>query len=97
MVQPPNPFHYFSGLTHGASYAHMGTYNDWLMSAQLAAGISVPVTARVRIGARGTYSSPLFHRPYASHTRSGASPYFEDAALLNTGFYRAMGLVSVAL
>lgn len=81
---------FFSGLRQGGQ-----TYNEWIVSGMLAIGTDVAISQGIALGLRGSYHAPAFHRPYTENTTSSTG--HEDAAILNTGFYRAMALVSVVL
>lgn len=86
---------YFIGLSSGP----YSTYNDWLVSGILSLGGDISVTRTVSLGLRGSYYAPAFHRPHTAqiggNAGNTAAPGYEDAAMLNTGFYKFMGLVSI--
>ncbi len=89
---------FFSGLSYGPIILTPGSgYSDWILSGVISAGADMAVSRRIRLGVRGSYQAPLLHRPYTRSTGALASPGFEDSAMLNTGFYRVMGLVMVSL
>jgi outer membrane protein W len=73
-------------------------YGATIISTQLMAGMDVNVNDRVSLGARGSYVIPTFNTPATSQTPWGtASPGFEEADAINTGFFRVMGNVKVGL
>lgn len=89
---------FYWGLSHGPmSLAPSTGYSDWLFSGIISAGTDIQVSSRIRLGVRGSYQAPLLHKPYTRDQGGLATPGYEDSAMLNTGFYRVMGLVMVSL
>jgi hypothetical protein len=72
-------------------------YDHVLGSAQLLVGADVMVSSSVGIGVRGAWLIPVINRPLEADVGNKAAPGFEEAAAMNTSFYRIMGSVSIAL
>jgi hypothetical protein len=90
-------WNYFEGMSHGPRYLFVPRYNDWLISGGLNVGMNFRVTRKTALGIRGSYAASLLHRPDLIESGLRATPYYEEASLMNTSFYRLMALVQVSL
>lgn len=89
----------YRGMNYGPSapngFAFRG-YDQWIGAGQLLTGADFHVTEGVALGVRLTYSQPLINRPVATNAGVFAAPGTEEAAAIDTGFYRALGTVKVS-
>lgn len=72
-------------------------YGQWIGSGQAMLGADFEVTSGVAFGARASYMMPLLNRPKTADNGVFATNGFEEAAAINTGFFKFMGNVKVAL
>lgn len=92
---------YYSGM-RGVQMGYPGIqqYNQLVGSGQLLVGSEVGVSENITLGARGSWLLPLINRPLNQDYPGGptgrtASPGFEEAAAINTSFFRLVGTVRV--
>lgn len=73
-------------------------YNQFVGAGQAILGADVSVSQDIGIGIRGALVQPLFNLPMTANTWVGTSaPGYEDAAIINSAFYKLMGTVRVNL
>jgi hypothetical protein len=66
-------------------------------SGQLLGGAEVALSKEAAVGIRGSWTVPLLNRPVTRDNGMNSAPGFEEAALINTSYYKIMGTVSVDL
>jgi outer membrane protein W len=88
---------YYQGMGRLIRPGMLMPYDHVLGSAQLLVGADVMVSSSVGIGVRGAWLIPVINRPLEADVGNKAAPGFEEAAAMNTSFYRIMGSVSIAL
>jgi hypothetical protein len=87
---------YYDGMSRGPSLPFQ-YYDHWLGSGQLTAGGDIALSREIAIGVRGAYVRPLFNQPATYTNGLYSSPGYEEAAAINTAFWRLMGAVRIAL
>jgi hypothetical protein len=87
---------YYENMSHGPAYPY-SSYNHWLGAGQLLAGADVSLTEDLALGLRTSWIIPMFNRPTTADNGRFSFPYYEEAAAINTSFYRIMGSVKVDL
>lgn len=73
-----------------------GPYNQWIGSLQGFLGCDASVTQELALGIRGSYVIPVINRPTTLDNGYSSAPGYEEAAAINTSFYRVMGTVRVS-
>lgn len=86
---------YFENMTRGPR--GLSPYHEWVGNGQLFAGADVNLSERLAIGVRGSWLTPLIHRPITADNGFNSYPYFEEAAAMNTNQFRFMGSLRVSL
>ena len=66
-----------------------------MLHSQLVMGIDYEVTTSIRVGIRGAYSAPLLNR--TASTGQPVNLSGQDTSPINSGFFRGMALVGIAL
>lgn len=95
---------YLGGGVSGIHFANMTTgpltripYNQWVGFGQIMGGADIEVSEGIAIGGRAQWYLPMFNRPYTVDNGFLSAPGFEEAAAINTSFYRFMATLKVAL
>lgn len=86
----------YQNLSRGALNP-AGYYNEWIGTGQLMAGMDINLSQKVSIGVRGSGFVPLFSRPEVRESGGASLPGYEEAAAIDSLFYRALGTVRFAL
>ncbi len=85
---------YYENMTRDAANSYY-SYNQWVGAIQPIAGLDVEVTKGIAVGMRGAYIIPMFNKPQTADYGNVSAPYFEEASLMNTSFYKVMADVKV--
>lgn len=81
----------YSNMRGGPTYPYY--YNKNIGSGELGVGGEVEVASNLYFGLRGSLLWPLLNRPYTLDNGLTSAPGFEEAALINTSFYKFMGSI----
>lgn len=95
---------FIGGGLMGVCYENMSrgpampvAYNQCIGSAQLLAGAEFDVSRDIALGVRGAWLIPMFNRPYTMSNAYTSAPGYEEAAAINTSFYKLMATMRIAL
>lgn len=80
---------YYENMTRDAANPYYST-NQWVGAIQPLAGVDVEVVKGFAVGMRGSYIIPLINKPQTADNGVVSAPYFEEASLMNTSFYKVM-------
>ena len=84
---------YYENMSHGPSYPDR--YSQLIGSGQLLVGSEYEMTEELAAGLRFSWISPLFNRAQTVHNGQNAYPYYEEAAAMDTSFYRIMATAKI--
>lgn len=85
----------YDNMTFGPKHPQ-GKYSRWIGAAQAIAGLDLEVAKRTAVGIRGQWVVPVLNRPGVADNGVYAYPYYEEASLMNTTFFRVMGSVRLS-
>lgn len=91
----------FSGLYYDTMYrdARVAStkYDQWVGAAQAGVGGELALSTNFGVGLRASYFLPTVNRPSVKTNQGSALEGYEDAALMDNGFYRAMAFIRLGL
>ena len=76
-------------------YSNQGRYDETIGAGQLLAGADIALGSSVALGLRGAYIVPLFNRPNTFNNGAYAYPYYEEAAAINSAYYKLMASLKI--
>jgi len=87
---------YYDSMSRGPYFPYQN-YSTWVGEGQAFVGADFRIMDGISLGCRAAYLIPLFNRPATLDNGIVSAPGYEEAAAINTSFYKVMATVKVSL